>query len=739
MKHIQLTMAAAVALAGLTACDKDYDVTIPTPDAPYDAEMEAALSKYDVLTEYASRAGVPFGVSVTPEDLAAKKLAFSIITTNYSQVEAPGAFTPVALIGDDGSYDFSGLATLISAAGEAGVSVFGPALCSLSSVPADYLNAQIAPIIIPYEPVEPEVGDFMLTDFEGDELGAIYPMTGDGKAEVKEDPDGTSGHVLYVGPDGDKKATYSYVTFNVTMPEGKTLANLKSVELDMRASGSGGLWGGGMHLIVEGTDKTYGGPSTFGCEDSKWGRGLIKLVFDASMFSASDLEKPSFTMSLGSATGAADYYIDNIKINWEVAGEDTGEDNVLDFEGDALGKNYPMINTYAPDVLIDASQKMSTVVADPDGKSGNVLQVGSAESPVSQMHAVVHIKLPEGHKLGDYEMFMCDMKTIRGQYGSGMMFTINGREVIGANAASSGATEGGPWARGAMKVSFVDPAAPRYFELTEEEKALTEFDMSIGSATGAGYYFLDNFTFKRVISTEDTVIEKTPEEKTEIIQGELDKWIDGLVATTGESVTDMIIYDEPFDDEVASFNWADYLGDDYVAKAQAKVDAAATAPIRYFVSQTLVMNDNTAGDIADLATEISKLEQKGVKVDAVNLVLSATYSEDYATQQKNDEAAVAAMEALASLGKPVRISNFAVRVMSRSNSPVNPSTIGISERRAIGEYYATVIKAYKEALGDQALGFNLSRVVEDGTFVAPWAAGGNRNYIYEGLVNGLTK
>ena len=290
-----------------------------------------------------------------------------------------------------------------------------------------------------------------------------------------------------------------------------------------------------------------------------------------------------------------------------------------------------------------------------------------------------------------------------------------------------------------MKVSFVDPAAPRYFELTEEEKALTEFDMSIGSATGAGYYFLDNFTFKRVISTEDTVIEKTPEEKTEIIQGELDKWIDGLVATTGESVTDMIIYDEPFDDEVASFNWADYLGDDYVAKAQAKVDAAATAPIRYFVSQTLVMNDNTAGDIADLATEISKLEQKGVKVDAVNLVLSATYSEDYATQQKNDEAAVAAMEALASLGKPVRISNFAVRVMSRSNSPVNPSTIGISERRAIGEYYATVIKAYKEALGDQALGFNLSRVVEDGTFVAPWAAGGNRNYIYEGLVNGLTK
>lgn len=729
MKHIQLTIAAAVALAGFTACDKDYDVTIPTPDAPYDAEMEAALSKYDVLTEYASKAGVPFGVTVTPEDLAAKKLAYSIVTTNYSQVEAPGAFTPVTLMGDDGTYDFSALATLISAAGEAGVGVFGPAMCSLSGIPADYLNAKIAPIIIPYEPVEPEVGDFVLTDFEGDDLGKTYPMTGDGKAEVKEDPDGKNGHVLYLGSDGDKKAAYSYVTFQVTMPEGKTLANLKSVELDMRAPGSGGLYGGGMHLIIEGTDKSYGGPSTFGCENNKWGKGLVKLTFDPSMFSASDLEKTSFTMSLGSATGAADYYIDNIKINWEVAGEDNGLDNVLDFEGDALGKSYPM-----------TGNSFAVVANDPEGKSGKVLQVGSQDDPSNHSYVKVTVKLPDGHKLGDYESFQCDMKTVSGHFGWGGKVLIGNRQVGVGNPNSFGAVDGGSWARGGIRLSFVDPsAAGKYIELTDEEKEMTEFIFSYNADSGAGIFYLDNFTFKREISTEDTVIEKTPEEKAEIIQGELDKWIDGLVATTGENVTDIIVYDEPFDDQVASFNWADYIGDDYVAKVQAKVDAAATAPMRYFVSQTLVINDNTAGDVADLATEISKLEQKGVKVDAVNLVLSATYSEDYATQKENDEAAVAAMEALASLGKPVRISNFAVRVMSRNNSPVNPSTIGISERRAIGEYYATVIKAYKQTLGDQAIGFNLSRVVEDGTYVAPWAAGGNRNYIYEGLVNGLSK
>lgn len=728
MKHIKITMALAVALAGFTSCDEDYDVTIPTPDVPYDAEMEAALSKYDVLTEYASKAGVPFGVSVSPEDFASKKLAYSIVATNYTQVEAPGLFTPAKLINEEGVYNFSSLSSLISTAGEAGVSVFGPALCSASNLPADYLKKLIAPIVIPYEPVEPEVGEFVLTDFESDELGKTYPMTGGSVSTVEEDPDGESGHVLHVGAEGNV-AAYSLPTFEVTMPEGKTLAHLKMVVFDIKAPGSGGLYGAGLRLTIEGTEMAYGNCTSFGCEDNKWGRGLIKLAFEPGKFSQSDLDKNTFKMAIGSATGSGNYYIDNVKIKWEVAGDDTGLDNVLDFEGDNIGKDYPTTNG-----------GVAKIVDDPEGKSGKVLQVGTAEAPVVQSFAKVTIKLPNGHKLGDYEMFQVDMKTIKGQYGGGMRFIINGREFTGANAASSGATEGGPWARGGIRLSFVDPSDPsRYLELTEEEKALTEFEFAVGSATGAGFYYLDNYTFKRVVSTEDTVIEKTPEEKAEIIGGEFDKWIDGLTAATGDKVTDMIIYDEPFDDESAAFNWADYIGEDYVAKVQAKINENAASDMRYFVSQTLVISDNTPAEIAELKRVIEALEQKGVTVDAVNLVLSSTFSEDYATQEGLEAEAVAAMQALSAFGKPVRISDFAVRVIDRNNLGVNPSTINISERRAIGEYYAEVIKAYKAALGENAIGFNLSKVLEDGSYVAPWAGGGNRNYIYEGLVNGLTK
>ncbi|WP_348682002.1 hypothetical protein [Duncaniella freteri] len=734
MKHIKITMALAVALAGFTSCDEDYDVTIPTPDVPYDAEMEAALSKYDVLTEYASKAGVPFGVSVSPEDFASKKLAYSIVATNYTQVEAPGLFTPAKLINEEGVYNFSSLSSLISTAGEAGVSVFGPALCSASNLPADYLKKLIAPIVIPYEPVEPETGEDLVVDFENDELGKTYPMSAGSEAKVVEDPEGISGKVLMVGTN-ENPANHSYVRVKVKLPDGRKLGDYNSFKCDMKTVK--GEWGWGGKIIINNREIAVGNPNSFGAVgNGPWARGGIKISFvdpsDAGRYVAlTDDEKDltEFDFSYNADSGEGIFYLDNFTFNWETAGDDTGLDNVLDFEGDNIGKDYPTTNG-----------GVAKIVEDPEGKSGKVLQVGTAEAPVNQSFAKVTIKLPNGHKLGDYEMFQVDMKTIKGQYGGGMRFIINGREFTGANAASSGATEGGPWARGGIRLSFVDSSDPsRYLELTEEEKALTEFEFAVGSATGAGFYYLDNYTFKRVVSTEDTVIEKTPEEKAEIIGGEFDKWIDGLTAATGDKVTDMIIYDEPFDDESAAFNWADYIGEDYVAKVQAKINENAASDMRYFVSQTLVISDNTPAEIAELKRVIEALEQKGVTVDAVNLVLSSTFSEDYATQEGLEAEAVAAMQALSAFGKPVRISDFAVRVIDRNNLGVNPSTINISERRAIGEYYAEVIKAYKAALGENAIGFNLSKVLEDGSYVAPWAGGGNRNYIYEGLVNGLTK
>lgn len=311
-----------------------------------------------------------------------------------------------------------------------------------------------------------------------------------------------------------------------------------------------------------------------------------------------------------------------------------------------------------------------------------MLQVGSNDAPVNQSFPKIHVDLPNGHKLGDYVSMSLDCLVHQGQWGQGMRFIINDGQTTNTVGPAAYGCQVGKWARGVIHVSFVE-GEEYYMALTDAEKELTSFDLTVGSATGAGYYYLDNI--------------------------------------------------------IATFNYADYMGESWVADAQKKADEASASPRRYFVSQTLAITDNFADDIADLKAEIEKLEAAGVRVDAVNLVLSTTYSEDYATQLENDKKAEEAIRSLSALGKPVRVSNFAVRVLSAGGLTVKPSTIGISERQAIGSFYAKVIKAYKAALGENAIGFNLSNVLEDDVYVAPWAAGGNRNYIYEGLVNGLTK
>lgn len=553
MKYIKTTIAVAVAIAGLTACDEDYDVTIPVPDAPYDSQMAAHLSQYGVLADYAGEGGVTMGTSVDPADFEKKTLVYSIIKNNFSQVEAPGRFLPMDIIDAEGQYDLSGLKSLVETAGEAGVSVFGPAYCSLVNFPFERYAQMIAPEVIPYEPWS-EIID--VENFEGVALGTKYPSAkkaaGKVDVEIVEDPDpaGTHGHVL--------KGTQLLLDLpkieRITLPEGVTLGDVTRI--------------------------------SFKC----------------------------YREDVGTPTG-------------------------------------------------------SRIVIDNVGKT----------------------------------------------------LTTNDHKATGK------------W----VQYDFLVNADN--FKFTAAQRQLTSFALALGAYGNKITCYVDDIQiYVDHLNGEDTVIEKSDEEKTSIVQSELDKWVDGLAAASA-GAQDMIIYDEPFDDESATFNWADYLGDDYVAKVQAKLNSASETPVNYYVSQTLTVNKNTAQDVADLKGVVAALEAKGVKVDGVNLVLSATFSEDHKTQVENEAAAVAAMQSLNVLDKKVRVSNFSVRVVDRNGIAVDPNTITISERKAIGEYYEAVLSAYRAAMGDKAAGFSLARVIDDATGVAPWCADGNRNFIYEGLVYGLTK
>ncbi|MDE6394350.1 MAG: hypothetical protein K2K77_03315, partial [Duncaniella sp.] len=123
----------------------------------------------------------------------------------------------------------------------------------------------------------------------------------------------------------------------------------------------------------------------------------------------------------------------------------------------------------------------------------------------------------------------------------------------------------------------------------------------------------------------------------------------------------------------------------------------------------------------------------------VNIVLDGVYYEDYSAQVANDEETVEAIKSLATLGKPVRVSNFKVKMQDYTGVQLNPTTaISTVQRQAVAEYYKLVISEFIKALGENAESFSLSSPVDTAADIAPWLTNGNRNFVYEGIVKGLT-
>ena len=543
-QFIYTLLALALAMA---SCAHGYEGDFKM-DKPESVELDGQIASYGLLSEYASKAGVTLGVAVDPGAFSSQGLAYSIVKTNFSEVESAVSITPSALKNDDNVYDFTPLSTLVETAGKAGVSVFGPALCTNANIPAFYLNSLLENVVIPYEPWNEEI---LMADFENETVGTAYASqkkaAGSVNVAIAEDPLGQQGKVL-----GGTKLTMDVPLVEITLPEGVTLADVSRVNLKC--------------LLLEGTPTS------------------ARIQVESS--GVNDKSNPYTS-----------------KGKWE-------------------------------DYIFDLSA----------------------------------IKFKES------ELKVNKFKLAVGPYGSGVSCYID------------------------------------------------DISIRIEHRTG-----------------DDTVIVKTPEEKSEIVKGELYKWVDGITDICAPSVKDYIIFDQPLETVNAKFLWSDYLGEKYVADVQKAVMAKAGNDARFHVSQNLTVSDGTADEVAALKAEIQKLEGQGVKVDGVNVVLNTTYSLDAASQSSVNANTVAALKSLASLGKPVRISSLKINVTNANGGQANPANLSVDDRKAVGEYYRLIISTFISELGSNAKAISFSAIQDTATETAPWQQNGNRSYVYEGIVNGLTK
>lgn len=717
------------------ACTDEYDCNLQV-EKPEEVANSEYLASFDLLKSYINReAGSPFKftANMASADFSKKDIGYSTILSNFDGLDIGGSFMPVSTLKEDGTYNFGLMKVVSDDAKEAGVTLFGGTLCSNQGQRAAYYNELIQPIIIPFIP---EKGKTVICDFENDELGTNYGMTGGSVAVVENDPDGRSGKALHVGTD-DNKAAYSHPKFNVKLPEGRKLGDYVNLTIDMRIVNEDGIYGAGMRVFINGQEFSIGtNAKGFGCEPNTWNRGAVINLKSAQTpgFILPDEMKglTEFELAVGSASGGAQYYLDNIVMNYEVAGNGVTK---IDFEDDELGKTYPM-----------TGNSSCVVENDPSG-SGKVLHVGTSSSLCNYSYPTFKVKLQEGRTLGDYTALSLDMFLIdgKGGWGSGMRVLINGQEFNSGKGPHAFGCEANKWGRDLIYITFQkegDTPENGKIIIPNSLRSLTEIEIAVGSGSGEWHAYIDNISLHW--KADDTIIEKTPEEKKTILTGELNKWIGGMVNAGGETVNVWNIIGEPLDKttDANTFNWGEYLGEVEYARTAVKL-ARDTAKIdlSLFVSNTFNQGEEMGQKADEIIALVNAWEADNVtKIDGYNILLHAVYSKDATSQKANEEMITALFGKLAQTGKPIRVSDLSMMVEDIDGNFIQSSRLTEDERSAAANYMAFIMKEYRKTIAsDKQYGISISSMTESstGNKVCPWTAGYNRNGMYEGIVEGL--
>jgi len=254
-------------------------------------------------------------------------------------------------------------------------------------------------------------------NFDSDEVGAEYPTIAwsatDINATVEKNPDG-EGNALHI----TSTNWNAYPEFSVTLPKGKTVADVEKITLDVYF-----LDNGSDQNTYKNIDYFIGEKGTSFSPNTITGnmKNIIGANEDFDTWlpkeitlgqkdgAAIDIDPDllalnQFDFGIGILCNNGDYYIDNLTFVMKEnggGGEKPNSDAVFDFESDNINKTYPMMHAWGwPE-----AKSSATVVADPLGISENSLKVDAGN-----YDGVVYfpVTLPEGYTVADISEIQFD-------------------------------------------------------------------------------------------------------------------------------------------------------------------------------------------------------------------------------------------------------------------------------------------------------------------------------------------
>ena len=678
MKHIDKLIPMAMGLALLTSCaDNDMPFFGGVPE-PGSKAQYAYLNEYDVLKSYIPSTANPdfkLGLGVDAASFAAGNAQYQIAATNFTEVTPGNEMKYASIVANDGTMNFSTVTNFIDDAKAANLTVYGHTLAWHAQQNNIYLNGLIAP-------------------------------------EIIETPGGTSNY-LCIHQDVAVEPWNGQNVYTLDAPLQAGTEYTMSFKCKMENPISVNIL---TMPVSEGDQTIYSFQPT-----TDWG----DFTFD---FTPADGNQQCIKYYFGGMTG--DLCLDDIRLT--IKG---GSENLIK-NGDFENANQLLwANKY--------NHKFTQEIVEVDG-GADVTMV---------QHDVWTCDFNNGETIGGWGGATIVNDASAGEDGSGCMICSNPSEKQGwevqfaqgldgllTNGTSyklsfkiKGSVAGTITANLRNAASYADRGTFPTINVTTEWTTVTlsttcngddadSFIFNVGNYVGDIY--LDDV--RLYYETAGGEIEKTPEEKKEILTNAMDQWITGIMNATGGYVTTWDAVNEAIsggdsdgdgwydlqsaatsDDAPNNFYWQDYLTpEDYVPivtkLATQRFQEAGGDPsqLKLFINDyNLEATWDNNKKLESLIHWISVWEAKGAKIDGIGTQMHVSYILNPTQQKTQEDAIVRMFQLMAATGKLVKISELDMGIVENQFEDAKKSEdVTYEEKLKMADFYKFIIEKYFEII-----------------------------------------
>ena len=735
-KKIFYSVALAAAALSMTGCADGelQDFFVSKTDSIANLEY---LNQYDALKTYVNRQANPnfkLGIGEGAQNYVDQDITYRLANANFDEMTAGNAMKYASCVKEDGSMDFNLVKNFVSAASDAGMTVFGHTLAWHSQQQNKYLNGLIADKAIPIDPnAKQEVTDYSVDWTKK----TAYDMWCSDQTKDLITVDNKGFHIK------NDAATKENYFIQYMCASGIRLTKGDTYKLKVKAKASDkcnlyigvGGWGAKADCSI--------------VLDKEWKEYTVE-------FNAVEADNFALFQS-GLFVGTID--VEYVKVTHGEAAAVTYYVNQLTNSKMAKGESMSNFVVREP----GQEDKDGEVIegAGPDGM--NCLAVKSHANPSTDWDTQFFIYTPDK------------------AWAAGEKYKISFWYKATEKAECATQCHAAP---GSYKHYQMLPSNPSFTtEWQHYEQVATiptegagmnsiAFNLNVNK-NEVTYYFAD---IEWSIEKSGNSIPLTPEEKKDTLTWAMNKWIDGMMEacdgkvvawdvvneaisgadTDGDGIYDLQHYKTASDDDKANcFYWQDYLGDlDYVRTAvkAARESFAAhngnAADLKLFINDyNLEATWDNNKKLESLIEWIKRWEADQVtKIDGIASQMHVSYNADPAKQEKQKECIVNMYKLMAKSGKLCKVSELDMGYVDAAGNVVETKNLNDTQQKEMADFYQFIIEEYfKNIPANQRYGITQWCITDapdnsgwrKNEPVGLWTQGYDRKRAYGGFAEGL--